>query len=109
MATVNYQVKTNEASVISMFRQLIADDGVTVLSEEEVSMQEVRNVSPGTVDTYLEQIADKLDDLSSHLRGVDQSPSDVTYLKSGTTYKTLEALVKNFDRSLLPPSDAESL
>lgn len=109
MPTVNYQVKINDASVLSMFRQLIADDGFTVLSEEEVSMQEVRSVSPQTIDTYLEQVADKLDDLSSHLRGVDDKPSDLTYQKSGVTYKTLEVLVKNFDRSLLPPNEAESL
>lgn len=109
MPTVNYQVKLNDASVLSMFRQLMADDGTTVLSEEEVPMQEVRSVSPQTIDTYLEQIADKLDDLSSHLRGANDKPTDVTYEKSGTTYKTLEVLVKNFDRSLLPPNESESL
>lgn len=109
MPTVNYQVKANDASVLTIFRQLVADDGVTILSEEEVSMQEVRNVSPQTLDSYLEQVADKLDDLSSHLRGADDKPTDITYVKSGTTYKTLEILVKNFDRSLLPPNESESL
>lgn len=103
MTSVNYEVKNNEAGVTSLIRVIKADDGTTVLAEAETTMAEVRQVSPSTVDTYLETLAIQMQDLATHLSAADSTPNDVTYEKVGKAKSALENFISIFDQSLLPP------
>ena len=105
MATVQYVIKENEASVISIFRQVLDTDGTTVLSETETTMAEVRSVDGAALNTYFETLADKLDEASTALRDADDRPSETTYNKCGAAYMALQLLLSKFDQSVLPPSN----
>lgn len=105
MATVQYVVKENEASVISIFRQVLDTDGTTVLSETETTMAEVRIVDGTALDSYFETLADKLDEASTALRDANDRPSEATYNRCGEAYMALQLLLTNFDKSVLPPSN----
>lgn len=103
MTSVSYEVKNNEAGVISLVRVIKADDNTTVLAEAETTMAEVRQVAPAVVDSYLEALATQMQDLATHLSAADSTPNDQTYEKAGKAKSALENFISNFDPSLLPP------
>jgi len=105
MATIQYVVKENESSVISIFRQVMDTDGTTVLSETETTMAEVRAVDEAALGSYFEALANKLDEASTALRDADDRPSETTYNKCGVAYMGLQLLLSTFDKTILPPSN----
>lgn len=105
MATIRYVTKLNDAEVTTLFRQVVDSDGETIISEQEASMQEVRQVDGNALDTYLEAVADRLMEAVVALRDADNRPDENTYLLCGRSYLDLQVLVSRFDKSVLPPSN----
>ncbi len=105
--TVIYLVKENEAGAYATFRQVIGDDGVTVMSEAEAPMLEVRLAAPEVLAQYFDSIAARLRATADHLDsidGVENLPSDVTRDFCGQAYRAMDHILGTFDSSLLPPA-----
>ncbi len=104
---VIYVVKENEAGAYATFRQVLGEDGVTVVSEAEAPMLEVRLAAPEVLAQYFDAIAARLRATADHLDsidGVDSLPSDITRDLCGLSYKAMDHVLGTFDSSLLPPA-----
>lgn len=104
MTSVVYSVEINDSGDPSLYRTVIADDGVTELMRVPTDMAEVRSASPNTLDSYLESLASMLTATAAHLSDADAAPTDETYRTVGATYSALGLFLATFDLNLLPPT-----
>ncbi len=88
-----------------MYRQVLGDDGTTVIAEARAEMEEVRQVDASALDLYFETVADRIMEAVTALRDADNRPDQNTYLACGKAYMDLQVLVSQFDKTVLPPTN----